>query len=155
MPTGPAPTTRTSRSLTMESSARRRELARRAGPGGRRRRRVAPRQHGRAAGQHGGPVHEAQTLDLLAPREQLDDALDHVVDVALGVDAARDGETHEVERRPPPLLHADLPAERAAGRRVGAPLHHVADLAGADAELAVEPHRARTSVQLLAAQLRS
>src|SRR5437667_246924 len=67
-----------------------------------------------------GDAHSAQPL---APAKNLDHCLDHVIDVALRVDPARDRQADQLHRR----------MRRLAGVWVDAAEHHTADLDGADA----------------------
>jgi hypothetical protein len=81
--------------------------------------------------ERGRLVDDAQPGQLLGPRRDPRDHLDHVVHVALRVRAPRDREPHEVHRR------RHLAA-------VGAPPeHHRADLAAAHAALEVQRDRER------------
>ena len=74
---------------------------------------------------------DPQPAQVCGPRGDLGADLDHVVDVALRVGAAWDGEPHEIHRRGR-LAPVRLPAE-----------HDGADLAAADSAGDVERHRER------------
>ena len=75
--------------------------------------------------EHGRLLHEPVTGHLRPSLPHAQHALHDVVDVALGVDPARDRETHQLHRR----------GGLRSGRRVLAPEHHGADLDTADARL--------------------
>src|SRR5207249_5296315 len=94
--------------------------------------------------QHRRRLDDAQTAQALSLLENLDDRFDHVIDMALRVNAAWDGEAHQFHGGP----------GRVAGVGIDRAEHYAANLDGTDAGVTIKSAHQRLARKLIGGNMR-